>query len=174
MRTSLSFNKCRQRRPRAGFTLLETVVYTSVFALVLLSIMGALLAVTKASHHVSEERAVAVSAHLALSRMTRDIRSAESVDGGSVLNVHPGRLIVSNNGTTTDFFLEEDTLKVKENGILQGSLLIPGVTVGSFIARSSQNASSTAVRIEMQLQAGTSTGFIQKDFYTSAVLRNGY
>lgn len=162
------------RNNSRGYTLLEVLIYTAVFALVLFAIVAALFAMVKATRHLTEERRVALSAHVALERITRDARNAAAVDAQSVLGSHPSTLIVETEATTTEFFLEDGALQVRENNVLQGALTHQDATVTSFIVYRNDSASSTSVRIELEIQAGTSTNFFSKRFYTTAVLRNAY
>ena len=160
-----------QTNSARGHTLLEVVIYTGIFTLILLAIVGALFSIIKANRYLAERRTVAVSAHVALERITRDARDASTFGAASIFDADPSTLVVDTGETSTTFYVEDGVLKVSEDDVPQGILTREGVTVSSFIVHRLV-ATSTYVRIELELQAGTSTSFFSKRFYTSAVLRN--
>ena len=168
MRTDMRTHSCR------GVSLLETVVYSAVFGFILLAVFGAVFSMLRASKTLAEERRVARSAHVALDRMMRDAREAEALGGTSLLNTHPGKLALVSGENTTEFYVESGALMAKRNTSVEGALTTAGVTVSSFVVSDFSSGSSTAVRIELQLEAGTSTSFFSKRFFTSAVFRNAY
>ena len=65
-----------------GYTLLETVVYVSILAVIVVLSLGSILSVYQAYGKIKVERKLAQNADVALERMVREIRAATTTDAG--------------------------------------------------------------------------------------------
>ena len=80
----------------SGMTLLETVIYISLLAVISVAVVNVFLSETSAWARARAERDSTDAAKLALERITHEIRLASSVDTGqSVLGSHPGKLVLN-------------------------------------------------------------------------------
>lgn len=157
---------------------MELVVYVAVFAFLSVVVVNAILAVTSAFFTIRTERNVNTAASTAIERVTRETRLAISVNTlASTFDAHPGRLTLNTtdvNGVsaTVEFYIENGTMKVKENGVAAGTLTPSAIAVDTFIARLITSGSVQAVKIEFTLH-DTRRGNT-KTFYNTALLRGSY
>lgn len=169
-----------KRKKDKGFSLIEMLVYVGILALILVLLVNALLLVGSVRGRLGASRELNRSAVTALERMTRDIQSATSTnDAQSSFGSHPGQLTVEgfdSAGTPTaiTFALNGTTLEVSEGGSVVGDLTGDDTEVTSLIFRKITTVISTAVRIEMTLQAGTGASQQTETFYATAILRGSY
>ena len=120
--------------------------------------------------------AIAQSSHLALERMTREVRAATSVHtGSSVLDVSPGTLVLntedsSGNPTTITFFLDEGRIWVEEASAAPIPLTHNSVTVTSLVFHRVQGTETEAMRISFTATKSVRGTTLSKDYRTFAVL----
>src|SRR3990167_8468141 len=105
-----------------GFSILEMLIYISILVLMLAVVMNAIVAVTRSERLIKSLRQIEDSAVLAIERIGREVRGAESVNtGSSTLGAHPGRLVLeglddAGSPRTVEFYLSDGRLILKENG----------------------------------------------------------
>ncbi|MDP3934714.1 MAG: type II secretion system protein [Candidatus Giovannonibacteria bacterium] len=152
-----------------GYTLLETVIYVSILAVIAVLALGSILSVYKAFGKTKVERRLALNGDVAMERMLRDIRSATSTDiAVSAFKTNPGILKIG----WTKFSLLGSVLRVTESG--QAADLTSDINVTNLMFYRTVSANSEIIKIEMTLQAGTGIFQKSKNFYGSAVLRGIY
>jgi type II secretory pathway pseudopilin PulG len=162
-------------RKKRGMTLVETVVYVAIVAIIFTVVVQTLTTIVKTYRVTLVARSLSVSGMTALERMTRDIRNAAHVDVlNSVLGSNPGKLVLVMQGTTTEFYVENGLIKLKENSVVKGSLISQNVTTANLVFKLIDTGNSLAVKIEMTLQSGTSTTLRSENFFNTVVLRNSY
>jgi len=94
-----------------GFTLIEAVIYITLFALIFFFVIAVLIQITEAFVEAQRFRSITSSATISMERITREIRDADSVVLlESELDVDPGTLKVTNSNesgliTETTFYL---------------------------------------------------------------------
>ncbi len=160
----------------AGFSLVEMIIYVGLLALVLVSLVNMLLGMARAYSYLKLSRHIQSSAVVALDRVIRDIRNAQSVNmPQSVLGASPGVLTLNtttatSSSQTLQFYVSSGALRVKQDGGDLGPLTLSDVTVSNLIFRQMNTGISQAVKIELTLTAGTHTA----NFYATAVLRDSY
>ena len=171
MKTGLSTKK--------GYSLVEIVIYVSILAVFFIIIIDSLLSFTKSYREVISLRIIERSGLDSMERMTRDIRSATTVDLiNSTLNSNPGvlSLVATYNGfsTTTSFYLQNGVLKVNVNGIYQGPLSAVDATVTGLIFRRFSNGSSnisSGIKIDMTIEASVGSTTKSKKYYSTVILK---
>src|SRR3989344_3225926 len=137
----------RRQSSVSGFTLVETLVYIAALVLLLVAVFGLVISLLRAYGAFARSRDLNVSAAVALERMGRDIRAAQSINlAASTLDAHPGRLTLTEGATTTEFYLSSGTLHVRESGVEGGALTRPGVSVDTLIFRRLDSGTSFGVR----------------------------
>lgn len=140
-------------------------------------IVESLLSVAPSYATLRASRVLDHSAEVALGRIVRDIRSAESVVvGQSYFDGHPGRLTLSYIGSspaTVEFYVEDGVLRVREDGVERGALT-SGVAVSDLVFRYASNARGAFVKIE--LTASTTVGKVGRSetYFSGAATRGGY
>ncbi|MDO8590465.1 MAG: prepilin-type N-terminal cleavage/methylation domain-containing protein [bacterium] len=172
VKNQLSHVKC----PSRGFSLVEMIIYVGLLALILVSLVNMLLGMSRAYGYLKFSQHIQTSAVIALDRMVRDIRNAESVSvPESVLDTSPGILTLNTTTATSSlqtlqFFVSNGALRVKQDGGDLGPLTLPDVTVDNLVFRQMNTGISEAVKIDLTLSSGTHTA----NFYATALLRDSY
>lgn len=160
--------------------MVELLVYIIIFTLLIVVIANVFFALSGSQRHIKALRTIESSAIVSLERIHRTIRDATSIDtGSSVLGSHPGKLVligVDENDIplTTEIFLSGGVIRVKENTVDIGPLTSARALVSNLTFARINTGSFEAVKIELQLQSGTSTYLKTKNFYMTAALRNSY
>ncbi len=162
-----------------GISILETVIYFSMLAVLTLVVTRSLMSLFKSYSVIKTQQDVETSAIQIIDKLTRDIRDSNAVVlASSSFNVPEGSVGLSIvNGSVTDqyaYYSTSSVLKVSKNGVYLGDLSQPGVVVNSFIARYINGTSTQAIKIELNLQATPRYGVppISKNFYTTVQLRD--
>lgn len=163
---------------KKGFSLIEMLIYIGLMVLLLGVIVSTMLSITKSYKQASYTRLVESTGLNVLDRLTREIKNADSINvAQSSFGSNPGRITL--NGTdslgvayTTEFYVESNVLKIKENGVFSGQITPTSTPVSSFVLRYIDTPTNDAVKIEMTLQAGTSTYLRSDNFYGTASLRS--
>ncbi|RJQ30798.1 hypothetical protein C4572_03485 [Candidatus Parcubacteria bacterium] len=160
----------------AGSTLLETVIYSAILALVAALTAQSFLAMSKTYASIRATRAVNISTVSAMERIIREIRLADTIDeAGSILSNDTGKLRIIAGASSTEFSLIGSDVYISENG---GSF-DPLTSSSSEILlmrfdKITASGTSKALRVTMETRA--KVGHIQKQekFYNTAVLRGSY
>ncbi|MDO8482863.1 MAG: hypothetical protein Q7S86_03535 [bacterium] len=166
--------------PRQGFSLVETIIYTGLLALILFAVTNMMLLMSHSYNYLKLSRHIHVSAVTALDRMVRDIRNAQSVDTGqSTLGTSPGVLTlntstVSGTPQTVQFYVSGGGIRVKQDGVDVGPVTLPDVALTNLVFRQISTGISSAVKIELTLQAGVGPSARSANFYATAILRDSY
>lgn len=160
-----------------GFSLLEMLVYIAILVLMLGIIMEITISVVRSHKAIKASKNVENSAMSSLERITREIRQADSVNTlSSIFDSSPGKLVLLGtdafgNPRTVEFYLDSGSVLLKENGADLGSLSQPEAEVNSLIFHLFSNPLSSGVRVEIEVESGTSTHYKSENFYSSATLR---
>jgi len=163
-----------------GMSIIEALFYMAILVLLVSVTVATLVSLSSTYRNLRSFEAVNESAQSALERIVRELRGATSVDTMlSTLGSSPGDLYLDSldeDGATTtlEFFVSAQTIRVKEAGADVGPLTAADVRVTNLIFRRMATTSSVAVKVEMTLESGTSTHYISKNFYSTAVLRGSY
>src|SRR3989344_3568884 len=162
-----------------GFSLIELIIYASILALILIVMVHTMFGIGSSYVNLKVMRNAENSAAVAMERMTRDIRDAESINlGASTLNAHPGKLLlnvlVGETLQTVEFSLSSTTLRVKENGVDQGPLTATNTAVTNLVFRPLQSLESEAVKIEMSVEGREGNIIKTYKLYSTIILRGSY
>lgn len=160
-----------------GASLLEMVLYVGIFAIITLLTVNTVLALTRAVGEIRSVRHIIRDSDIAMERMIREIRAAQTVDAtASVLNTHPGKLVLTGTSSTITFsLLGGEQLFLKKNTgspaspTSQGgpaSLTSSSTRITNLVFTHLMASSSEAVRVRMTMN--------NKNFYGTAVLRGSY
>ena len=162
-----------------GVSLLETVVYFSMLAVLTLVVIVSLMSLFKSYSVIKLQQDIETSAIQVMDKMTRDIRDARGIRiTESSFGVPQGALSLDiYTDPVTDiykYYVASSSIHMSKNGVYLGVLTHPNVLVNSFTVYHVNGTSTQAVKIELDLQVtpryGTST--IHKNFYTTVQLRN--
>ncbi len=164
---------------KKGNTLIEMLVYISIFAVLSITIVNVLVTMMKSFSEVQAYRDLAEASTVSLERITREIKGATSVDvANSTFNVSPGVLQLNttdSGGTakTVKFDISSNQLRLTENGVVTGNIVGGNISVNSLVFRNITTNKGNAIRIEMTMQ-NTRDRTISKDFYSTAIIKGAY
>lgn len=155
-----------------GFSLVEMIVYIAILAIMLGIIMEVVVSITRTERIVESTRNIEDSATLFVERATREIRLAGNINiASSIFNTHPGKLILNNATRTVEFYISGTRIFMKENGVELGALTSSSTRVTSLKFFHSATSTSEKIRVELSLEAGTSTHYRTETFYSTAITR---
>lgn len=160
-----------------GYSILETVIYSAILAVIVGLSIGSILSVYKGFNKAVVESRVSRNGEFVLDRIVRDIRSASSTDTGiSIFGVNPGVLQL---GTIPiKYSLSSTTLQRQESGGPEQNMTSPNVKVTNLIffrdSFLSSQISSEIIKVEFTLESGDGKFLKTKKFFGSAVLRGAY
>lgn len=154
-----------------GYTLLETVVYVSILAVIAVLALESIVTMYRAYGKTKVERKIATNGEVAIERMVREIRSATSTKTNSVFKTHPGTLALSTDET---FTFNNGILQVQEGAGSADNLTSDDVSISNLIFYASTSPNSTLIKIEMTVEAGAGILLKSRKFYGSAVMRRSY
>ena len=168
--------KCARTR---GFTLVEMVIYVAFFAVLSVLAMNATILVMKSFYTLRISQSISQSATTALERMSREIRSATSIDltNSSLSPTDPGRLTLNKKNASgavypIEFYVNAGKLNLRDNDIDKGSLLTKTVTITRLVFWVVTTPSgSKAIKIEMTLRDSRSSITKTVKYYDTIVLR---
>lgn len=168
-------NKLRSK-DISGYSLVEMVIYLAILSVVSLIVINTILSFSQSYGNLRALRLLDHSASSALERMTRDIRSATSVDtANSALGVSPGvlTLLTSASATTTKFYVLNNILQVDVNNASSGPLTVSKSSITNLTFTKLSNGTTTAVKIDMTVSATDGTVSKSKNYHSTVVVLKG-
>ncbi len=156
------------------------LIYIFILSLLLIVLTSSLSSFLKPYRTIQSTQAIENSAETSLERITREIRSAKSVDlTQSTLGSSPGQLMLNttdDSGTamTIQFFMSGQSIRIKENGVDSGALTSASTRVTNLVFRQITTTNSQAVKIEMTIESGQGESYLSKKFYSTVVMRGSY
>ena len=175
--TLLTFFQIRMSKKQklSGMTIVETVIYVAIIGFLFFIVTETLTTISRTYRATAVVRSLNSSALTSLDIISREIRNASSVDQAqSILNINPGKLVLIKGATTTEFYLDQGMVNVRENGVLKGPITLGSSSTTNLVFKLALSPKSSAIKIEMTLEGGTSTNFRKANFYNTVILRNSY
>lgn len=164
---------------KSGFSIVELLIYISVFAFISILVINMFITVSGAFVEIKANHELSRSGSAVLEKITREAKWANTIDAGSTLGTAPSVLIL--NGTdssgiarTARFDVTSNKIHFTENGTDLGSILSSSVTVDSFLVREITTTASSAIRIEATLTFTRGQTTRTETFYSTVALRGGY
>lgn len=166
-------------KKNAGFSLIETIVYTAIFVVISVAVMDALLNISKLLIRARAEAGVRASGSLAMERLVREIQTASFVaTSSSVLGVSPGELELNStdeNGAEKvvrfTFLADSQGIGLLDGGQDKGSITGKNTPVARLVFSYGTTTKSSFVKIEMTLASAKFPLLTAEKFYGTVVLR---
>lgn len=166
-------DKIKKNKYSIGFTLIETVVYVSLFTLISIGVLSSISISSKIYRTARVNNLITQSGNTAMERITRSIRSASSVTANSAFGTALGVLELLNpDGSVTKIYISNGAVVMNENGTLSGNLTNQNLSVPSLFFYEISTPNGTAIKTDL-LVSYTKTGVVKK-FQTTTILRNSY
>lgn len=161
-----------------GITIIETVVYISILALIFVIAINSVLGMGRSFSRMKAVRDLNRSSDVALERFVREAREGLSIDtdsSASTFGTHPGKLTINDvGGGSTIFEIVNGSIQITVDGVIQSALTAPNVSVSSLEFNHIISTSSEAVRMEVTFETTKGNYTASERFYSAAVLRNSY
>lgn len=162
------------KKRKAGFTLIEMVIYIALLVVISTAAVTALVSLTETVVSYRASQLVMRNAAPLMERFQTDVRNAHAVDLlNSTLESTPGTLEVMQGATTTAYTLSGGVVEVTQGGstvALTGS----GVSVSELRFFAYDNLTTEMVRMQVTLSATVGSVTHTKTFNTATVLRGSY
>ncbi len=161
------------RNTNRGYTIIETVVYIGLFAMLSLAFTQTMIMIMKSYTQVEGNRDILDASHVVMERLAREIRGAASIDGSSVFHATNSDISVVNSGHTLRFRKNGTNLELYQDGTLSGTINPASVSVTSFSATRISGPNGDAIKYAVTFQ-NTKGVIVAKTFYNTVVLRGAY
>jgi type II secretory pathway pseudopilin PulG len=161
------------KKKNLGFTLLETLFYISMLAIVSTVVINSLVVMMKSFKEITVQRELAQSATI-MERMTREIRQSLSIDTISSTDLSLNTKDGAGNSKTVEFALSGTDIHLLENDVLTGNLNAPDILVTALSFTQITTTKGTAIKIFLTVQSKDDKQNRAKDFYDTIVLRGDY
>ena len=170
------------RYAKRGITLIETVVYVAILAVIVVGALRLLLSSSFNVAAVRAERKIIADGKFALELLLRETRlSSDVISGGSAFGVNPGILQLrslaspgSGSEATKTFTLSGGRITRQAEGGSTEYLTGADTRVTHLIFWRSTNSKSDLIRIKLTLEAGQGRSRESATFYGAAALRRKY
>ena len=160
---------------------MEMVIYTAIFSIVSVMVINSLFVMTKSLRSIKLSRDINNSTQVALERIAREVRLADSIDGTSVFGTHPGYLKLNTVDRTTgmpttiEFSLVGDQLMITEGVSAAVALTSPDLQVINIVFSDIPSlVDSEAVKIDFEIMGNLAGKTKTEKFYNTIVLRGSY
>lgn len=174
------YNDINNINKNRGYSLVEIIIYLAIFTSVSLVVINSLIVSMSSFSVVRSNRDILESGTLAMERISREIRNANSVaTANSTLGSSPGTLElnttdINDDPTTIKFTMANGAINLYAGGTLTGNLLGSNISVTSLIFRHIITTEGEAVKIEMTLSDTRTKQSNVEKFYNTVILRGSY
>ncbi len=180
------------RNTNRGYTIIETVVYIALFAMLSLAFTQTMITIMKSYTHVEANRDTLDTAHVVMERVAREVRGAIAIENTSTFNDTNADVYLTvpssdhdedededdddDDGNGTDSIrirLSGTDLVLYKNNALVGTLNPSTTHITSFGATQITTSHGSAIRFSVGIQ-NTKGVIVTKTFYSTTVLRGAY
>ncbi len=156
----------------AGFSLIETLLYLSIFIVVSTASVYVLFSLNEIIDNYRVTTSLYRSGANAMEQIVTSIREADQLSGATVVHSSStGVLAVMNGAQTTQFTKTGDDLLLSRAGASLGSLLAPNVDVVGFTVFQYPTTVGTLVRVKLDLEATSGSTTRTVSLYGGSVIR---
>lgn len=157
-----------------GFTLLEVLVYIAVLFFVAIGSVGLLFSLNNLYQMYLTQKLLFDTSTTIVELVTTEIRRADTLNSGSVLEVAPGKLVLDQSGTLVEFAISGNDLVVSNGAISKSSLTPDQVTVDHFFVYHYSNPQTELVRVRLHLTASTTNYITGTEIDIATNIRGSY
>lgn len=167
---------------RRGFSLIESIIYVSILAVILVVIVNTILISIRAFSEARVTQKITAEGRTAMERMLRSVRLAHTIDtANSILATTTGTLALTTVTSPADATEITRTYSLSSGTVMLQDAILPRpltsgveITELAFYAVSNTSTTSEAVRIQMRVRDTVGRFTDEKTFYGTATLRGSY
>jgi Tfp pilus assembly protein PilE len=156
-----------------GFTVLETLLYVSFFALLSIVVINSLIIMMK-SFKETQIQSELTQGSILMEKISREIRQAYIVNSISVGDLKVSKKDNAGAITSVRFSLVQNDIQFFENDILKGNLNPANVVVDDLNFSQINTLKGSAIKIILTTGAAGDSQNRTEDFYDTVVLRGDY
>ena len=162
-----------KNRKQEGYSMLEILFYVSLFAILSLVVIEAMITMTKSFKETSAGAEFIQSANL-IERISREIRIAYDISSISATDLILNTKDDAGANKTIEFALSNGNIRLLENGTFVSNLNTGNVNVSSLTFTQINTTVGKAVRVQMSIQLRNYSPSRTENFYNTIVLRGKY
>lgn len=163
----------RKTTKREGYAILELLFYIAFFSLLSLVVINAMITMAQAFKETETQTELLRSGSI-MERISREIRSAESINTISASDLKLNTTDSAGTAKTVEFLLSDATIQLLENNVLTGNLNSLNITVSGLTFTEITTVNGKAVKIILTVQSVNDKYNRSVDFYDTVVLRGVY
>lgn len=163
-----------------GVTLVEAILYLTLFIVVLGVVINMLLAINSSYKEIRLNREIEISGTVTMESLLREIRNASSIDvSNSQFGVNPSKITLmgvdeSSNAYTKTYDVLDGAFRVSKDGGTPEILTSSLGSVSSLVLKRLTTSASEAIKIELEITGTLGSLSKTEKFYGFAVLRGSY
>jgi competence protein ComGC len=165
--------KNKIKNSEQGSSLIELVFYISIFVILVLVTINAILVMTK-SFRETTIQATLESGGAVMERLSREIKQASSITSLSSSDLVLATKDQDGNNENVEFVLSGSDINFLQNGVSTGALNSPNLEISNLSFTQITTAKGTAIKIFFTVEATSDTLNRTVDFYNTVVLRGDY
>ncbi len=163
----------KQRNKQRGDTILEVIFYISLFVVMSLVVIDAMIMMSKSFKETATYTELVQSGAI-MERMSREVRQAIDISSISNTDLQLDTTDSSGNSKTVEFLLVGTDLELIENNTLTGNLNSPNISVTALTFTEMTTTNGTAIKVTLTLNSKNDTSGRAVDFNDTVVLRGQY
>jgi type II secretory pathway pseudopilin PulG len=153
-----------------GYTLLETLFYISIFAILSIAVIDSLITMSRSFKETTTQAELMQGGDI-MEKISREIRQAQSITsitGSSDLK------ITNTDGSQSEFLLSNENVAFSENNVFVDNLNDSNIEVTSLIFTQVNTIQGEAVKISLSVESKDDLSNRTENFYDTVVLRGQY
>ena len=171
----ISIFRNKLKKKEGGFTLVETLFYISIFVVLFLVVINAMILMLRSFKQTMVNRDL-LQGGVAMERMSREIKNGVNITTATTGDLdffvndenNPGNTI------TYHFLLVGTKILAKSNNIDIGDVTSPNISVTALNFTQINTVNSKAVKISLTVQSNRFGSTRTETFYDTVVLRGSY
>ncbi len=160
-------------KTKSGYTLLETIFYIVLFAVISIAVINAMVTMTKAFRETTIQEGLAQGGNI-IERISREIRQAYGINSISADSLKLNTTDSAGTNKTMEFSFSGPNLRFSEDDVFTGNLNTPNVTVMNLTFTQINTEKGAAVKVYLTVKSNHDSQNRTADFYDTAVLRGSY
>jgi len=161
------------RNNQSGYSLVELIFYISIFALLAIALINALIVMTNSFRAVSVQAELIQSSNI-LEKVSREVRSAKSISTLSASDLTINTKDEFGGDKTIRFMLSGTDIQLLENGSFVGNLNSPSIVVTSLDFSQVTTSKGEGVKVSITLHSTNDRDIKSISFYNTIILRGSY
>jgi len=173
IKTKKACPSCRIVGSRRGNTIVETLFYIVIFAMLSIAVINAMITMMKSFKETKVQREIIQSGEI-MERISREIKQANNISSLTssdlILNTKDG----AGANKLVEFVLTNSDIQFLENGAFTGNLNSPNITAQNLSFSQINTVAGRAVKVFLTIRAVDDSLNRNYDFYDTLVLRGSY